>query len=57
LKALRILIITHSPLLAELGASQVAMNLGEALKEFYCVVSSALTTAYKVVADASALAR
>jgi glycosyltransferase involved in cell wall biosynthesis len=33
LKALRILIITHSPLLAELGASQVAMNLGEALKE------------------------
>jgi glycosyltransferase involved in cell wall biosynthesis len=33
LKSLRILIITHAPLTAELGASQVAVNLGEALKE------------------------
>ena len=33
MKSLRILIVTHSPLLAEFGASQVAINFGEALKE------------------------
>ncbi len=33
MKSLRILIVTHSELSAEMGASQVAINLGEALKE------------------------